>query len=117
MSDDAIGVWLVEAWTRLGTVKVRRMFGGAGVSIDGLSVGLLAEGELYLKVDGHSRPEFEERGLAPFIYHKDGKPYAMSYHRAPAELFDDPEEALIWGQRALQAARRAATSKPRVKRL
>jgi len=40
---------------------------------------------------------------------------AMSYYAAPAEIFDDPEEAAIWARRSFEAALRAAAAKPRRK--
>ena len=50
---------------------------------------------------------FEERGLPAFEYLKQGKPYRMSYHLAPEEIYDDPEIAADWARGAFAAALRA----------
>ena len=83
------------------------MFGGYGIYHDGLMFGLVADVALYLKVVAESIRAFETRGLEPFIYVKDGKPMRMSYHLAPEEIYDDPDAAREWAQRAFGAAVRA----------
>jgi DNA transformation protein len=83
------------------------MFGGHGVSVDGLSVGLIADDVLYLKCDGETVADFEAVGLEPFIFDKGGRPVAMSYRRAPDAALDDAELLRDWVMRALGAARRA----------
>ena len=110
MSDPLWG-WLDECLAPLGTLRIRRMFGGAGVSLDGLSIGLIADGVLYLKVDAETAPIFAAEGLEPFTFDKDGAPVALSYRRAPDAAFDDPEIMRDWVQLARAAAARA-THKP-----
>lgn len=94
----------------LGHVRIRAMFGGHGVSIDGLSVGLIADGTLYLKVDAQNEPRHTALGLGRFIYDGKGKPIAMSYAEIPPDAYDDPEVLTDWAEAALAAARR---SRPR----
>lgn len=94
-----------------GAIRVRRMFGGAGVYCDDLFFAILDDGVVYLKSDAHARAEFEARGLAPFTFEgKDGAPAVMAYYSAPEEIFDDDDELRAWTSRALDAARRAAGS-------
>lgn len=89
------------------------MFGGHGVFLDGVMFGLLADGDLYLKVDDENRGRFEEAGLAPFVYEGKHRPMQMSYHRAP-EPIEDWVLLEPWARSALDAARRAqAAKKPR----
>ena len=95
---------LLQPWA---VVRARRMFGGYGLFRDELMFGLMINDELYLKVDRQSEAEFAERGLEPFVYHKQGKPVTLSFRQAPAELFDDPDAAVEWAQRAWEAALRA----------
>jgi DNA transformation protein and related proteins len=102
--------YLRDAWAPLGPVTARKMFGGAGIYLDGVMVALWAD-ELFLKADTQSQPLFQAEGLGPFIYEKDGKPYAMSYWQAPDAVYDDPDEALRWGTIALEAARRSNRAK------
>lgn len=94
-----------------GSVAVKRMFGGHGVYLDGVFMAIVADDELYLKVDDVTRADFEAEGCAPFVYTKDGKDMAMSYHRAPGEAMDAPHLMRSWARRALEAALRARTLK------
>ena len=104
--------YLHEVFESFGPISSRKMFGGYGIYHDGLMFGLVADDELFLKVDDQSRAQFEARGLDAFEYvKKDGKSAKMSYHRAPEEIFDDPDEAKTWAMIAFDAALRAR--KPR----
>ena len=107
---------LPDLFHGLGTIRVRRMFGGHGVYADELFFAIVDDGVLYLKADGLTAPHFEERGLGKFEYVKDGRVMKMAYFTAPEEVFDDPEEALRWGRMALDAALRAAHRAPRAAR-
>jgi DNA transformation protein and related proteins len=105
--------FLRDALAGLGPVVVRRMFGGAGISCDGVMFALVADNTLYLKADAESRAAFEAEGLGPFVYEGRGKPVAMSYWRAPERLLDESDELLAWARTALAVAHREATAKPR----
>jgi len=100
-----------------GAIRVRRMFGAAGVYCDDSFFAVLDDGVIYLKADAETRSDFEARGLLPFTFEgKDGAPVSMAYYAAPEEIFDDDDELRAWTLRALEAARRAAgrsRSKPR----
>lgn len=92
-----------------GEVRARRMFGGYGLYHCDLMFGLVADDALYLKADDTSAPWFRERSLAAFEYMKQGKPTKLSYYAAPEQMFEDPEEAILWASRACEAALRART--------
>lgn len=101
---------LAELLEPLGAVRTKRMFGGAGVFLDGTMFGLIFEDVLYLKADGENRGDFEDRGLRPFTYTKKSRkePVQLSYFEAPEELLDDTDGLCDWAGKAWQAARRAA---------
>lgn len=104
---------LQDALTPLGPVVVKRMFGGAGLFLDGLMFALISDDALYFKVDGENRGRFEAEGMSPFSYVKaGGRTAVMSYWQAPERLFDDPDEMLSFATDAVGAARRAAARKP-----
>lgn len=103
--------YLHEVLAEFGPIRSRRMFGGHGIYHQDLMFGLVADDELYLKVDTQSLPEFEAAGLDAFEYVKNGKQYKMSYHRAPESIFDDPEDARHWADLGFDAALRAASKK------
>jgi len=96
-----------EVLAPLGPIRSRKMFGGYGIYHQDLMFGLVADDELYFKVDAESKPLFLEHDLGPFEYNKDGKIMPMSYHRAPEEIYDDPEQAQIWAEIGFAAALRA----------
>lgn len=91
-------------------LRIRRMFGGAGIYSGELFFAILADDTMYLKVDDGNRAGFEERGLLRFAYEtKAGRTGTMSYYPVPSESMDDPEALSPWARGALDAARRAAT--------
>ena len=105
--------WLQDLFGGLGPVRVRPMFGGAGVYVGELMIGLLDREEtLYLRGDDETRARFEAAGSAPFIYPaRGGAEMVMSYWRAPEEALEAPEIAIVWGRLALDAAVRKQAAK------
>ena len=55
---DAFHEFVMELFTPMGPVSVRRMFGGAGVFKDGLMFALLSDDVIYLKTDAALRAAF-----------------------------------------------------------
>ncbi|MGJ7529941.1 TfoX/Sxy family protein [Variovorax sp. GB1P17] len=98
---------LHEIFERLGRIETRRMFGGHGVWHEGRMIALVARDTLYLKADAESATHFDQQNLPPFTYERQGKSMPMSYRQAPADLFEDREEAALWGRRAYEAALRS----------
>lgn len=105
--------FVTELFRGLGPVTIKRMFGGAGVYRDGLMFALIAEESLYMRVDGTTRADYEAEGSKPFTFEmKGGRTAQMAYFALPDRLYDEPDEAVRWGARALDAARRHRTTKP-----
>lgn len=100
----------------LGPCVARRMFGGYGISTDGLTVAILADlgaGEkLWLKADEASRRVFEAAGCERFVYLAKGKSMSMNYYSAPDEAMESPALMAPWGRLALAAALKARQAKP-----
>lgn len=97
----------------LGTPTSRAMFGGHGIYVDGVIVGLVDEDVLYLKVDDGNLARFEEGGGRPFTYeHKEKGTVAMSYWTVPADVLEDPEALTEWAHTSLEASLRSKTKKP-----
>ena len=100
----------------LGPVRIRRMFGGAGLFLDDVMFALIAGDQLYFKVDEATRPDFEAEDKGPFTYTRAGTQQALtSYYEAPVSLFDDPDQMLQWSRRAADVAFAAAKTKPKNK--
>lgn len=111
MADPSFLTFVLEVLAPLGRLSARRMFGGHGLFHEGLMFGLVFREQLYLKVDGQSQQQFEAAGLPPFSYTRQGKVVALSFHRAPDSVFDEPDQARHWGRLALDAAFRVKTAK------
>ena len=102
-----------EVLSPLGRITARRMFSGAGIYCDGVIFALHLRDALYLKADAASKPLFEAEGLGPFTYDtKHGERRITSYWRAPERLFDEPDEFVEWGRRALAVSRAASVKSP-----
>ena len=98
-----------ELFSEFGPIDVRRMFGGAGIFVDGRMIALIAREVIHLKADAETIPDFEREGLGPFSYAtKHGEHKLTSYWRMPERLYDDPEELAQWARRAHAVARRVA---------
>ena len=90
-------------------LRIKRMFGGAGIYSGDLFFAILVEDTLYLKVDDGNRAAYQERGIQPFLYEgKDGRRATMGYYPVPPELLDDPDALAPWARQTIDAARRAA---------
>lgn len=108
---------LTDLLTPLGAVRIKRMFGGFGVYVSELFMGIVYDGQLYLKVDEQTKPAFEARGLAPFTIEHRGRMMSMAYHLAPEEALGSSIKMKPWATLALQAAQRAAIAKPARKKI
>jgi DNA transformation protein and related proteins len=90
-------------------LRIKRMFGGAGVYSGDLLFAILVEDTLYLKVDDGSRGGYEVLGIQPFAYvRKDGRMATMSYYPVPSEILDNPDALAPWARKAMDAAQRGA---------
>lgn len=97
-----------------GVAEARRMFGGHGIYVDGLIVGIVIADALHLKTDAQTRAAFVERGLAPFVYTSARKgTVATSYYAPPEEALESRAEMAPWLRLALAASRRAAGKRVR----
>lgn len=97
-----------------GPCTAKRMFGGFGISTDGLTIAIIADlgsGQtLWLKASETTRELFEAEGCARFTYPVKGVPKSMNYYAAPAEALESPGLMLPWARRAVEAAVEARTN-------
>jgi len=98
---------LHEIFERLGRIEARRMFGGHGIFHDGRMIAIVIGDTLYLKSDAESAPHFDRLALPHFTYERQGRPTRLSYREAPADVFEDRDEAARWGRLAYEAALRS----------
>jgi DNA transformation protein len=99
--------YIIEILSPFGAVRLRAMFGGHGVYLDGLFVAIIVNGTLYFKTDEKTRPLFIEKACRPFAYELKGKRVSMSYYEAPSDAVDSSDAIEPWLKLAKQAAMRA----------
>jgi DNA transformation protein and related proteins len=89
----------------VGAVTVKRFFGGAALVTDGMQIGFVMKGSLYLRVDNAGRAAFEALGLSPFAYAGGSKTVTVaSYYEAPEEILEDDEQLCEWVAKARRAS-------------
>ena len=97
-----------ELLSTVGPCVARRMFGGYGISTDGLTLAILADlgqGEkLWLKANPDTSPVFETAGCQRFTYLAKEKVRSMGYYSAPDAAMESVQEMEPWARLALQAA-------------
>lgn len=113
--DPDFGEWVREHFATLGPLEIKRMFGGAAVYANGLIFALLDDGVIWLKADEVNAPLLVEAGARQFTYPtRGGATMAMAYWSLPESALDDPDEAVDWARKSIDAAlRKAAARKPR----
>ena len=109
-----------ELLSSLGRVQAKRMFGGWGLSMEGLTVAIvtdLGDGDtLWLKADDQSRASFEAAGCKRFSYPMrrggETRVQSMNYYSAPEDAMDSAHAMAVWARLALQSAVTARAAKP-----
>lgn len=113
---DEFAAHCVELLQSLGPVQARRLFGGHGLHLGDLMVGLIFAEQLYLKTDAQSQPLWEAAGASAFTYtsrrEEQVKTVTMSYWTPPAEAIESPALMAPWARLALEAALRVRAAKP-----
>lgn len=94
----------------LGEVQAKRMFSGWGLSVDGLTVAIIAWDRLYLKVNAQTQPHFAAAGCQLFEYEAKGKTRRLQYYTAPDSALESRAAMQAWAELAMQAA--VAARKP-----
>ncbi|MEM9140547.1 MAG: TfoX/Sxy family protein [Pseudomonadota bacterium] len=109
--------YLVDLFSGLGPVRIRRMFGGAGLYLDDACFALVLSGdEILMRGDAEVGPRYEEEGSTQWIYDGGARgAVAMPYWRLPDSAMDDPEEAVTWARLSLGPAQKAAAEKAAAK--
>lgn len=114
---DPFHEFVAELFEPLGHIHIKRMFGGAGVYARGVMFALLADEQIFLKVDDALREQLEEKGSPSFRFKKkDGSIAEMGYLLLPDAAMDEPDEANEWGRKALDVALKAKASKRKSKK-
>lgn len=104
-----------ELFAGMGPLKIKRMFGGAGVWSGEQIFALLADEVIYLKTDAVLRAALEAEGGEVFQWTnpKTGVINEMQYVSLPSEALDDPDLATSWARQALDVGLKASAAKSR----
>lgn len=116
--DNPLHSYVEDLFANLGRIRIRKMFGGAGVYSGQDMFALIDKDRVYIKSDDALKEDLESEGGKPFEWTnpKTGKTMRMSYVSLPDQALDSREEASAWGRKALDVAiqaRRAKVKSPR----
>ena len=102
-----------ELFAPLAPLRIKRMFGGAGVWSGEQIFAILADDVIYLKADAGLRAALEAEGGEVFVWTnpKTGKTNEMQYVSLPSAALDDPDQAADWARRALDVGLKATKAK------
>lgn len=116
--DNPFHTYVEDLFANLGRIRIRKMFGGAGVYSGEDMFALIDKDRVYVKSDDSLKQHLESAGGEPFEWTNPstGKTIRMSYVSLPVNALDDRDEASAWGRKALDVAiqaRRAKVKSPR----
>jgi DNA transformation protein len=86
-------------------VRIRAMFGGRGLYLEGGFFGLIYDGKVYFRTDAESRHDYLARGMTAF--QPPGRPPGPRTvgrnFEVPADVLDDAALLRAWALRAVEA--------------
>lgn len=113
--DSPFADYCCELLASAGPCRARRMFGGWGISTEGLTIAIVADlgsGEkLWLKADDETRSRYEAARCERFTYVAQGRERSMNYYSAPEETLESPQLMAPWARQALDCALRAHSAR------
>ena len=114
-ADLSFAHYCCELLGSVGPCTPRRMFGGFGISTEGLNIALLANlgggDTLWLKADEETRELFEAAGCKPFVYEAKGKAMKLNYYSAPEDAMESAQLMAHWARLSLACALKARAAK------
>lgn len=105
--------YVMDQLKEVGRVQPKRMFGGAGLYVDGVFMAIIADDTLYFKVDDSNRKDYEDVGMGPFrpSFKKSKRNAPMSYYEVPVDVLEDEEALGEWAVKAMKVALSKKTAK------
>ena len=116
--DNPFHTYVEDLFASVGRIRIRKMFGGAGVYSGEDMFALIDKDRVYVKSDDALREDLEQEGGEVFEWTNPntGKTIQMSYVSLPVNALDNRDEASNWARKALDVAvqaRRAKVKSPR----
>lgn len=84
-----------------GNVHIKRMFGGVALYKEEFAFGMIANDEVYLKVDETNKIKFLKADSTPLKPFKNNAT-VLSFYNVPADVFDNSEEFISWANESLE---------------
>lgn len=98
---------LTEVLNKIDGVTAKAMFGGWGIYRSGIFFAMIANGELFFKVDPSNRNDYMRFGSKQFIYiSPDGRSMKMEYYQLPGEIMESGDVS-EWVEKSYQIALKA----------
>lgn len=98
MTDTSFLDFVLEQLDEMRGLKVRQMFGGHGLYLDGAFFAIVHKGALYFRTDEQSRAVFVRAGSRPF--NPKGRLELHRYYAVPADVLEDARTLCIWAKAA-----------------
>lgn len=103
---DSFRMFVLDQLADVEDVVPRSMFGGVGLYHRGVFFGIIAGDVLYLKVDDHTRRDYERAGSGPFMPYPE-RGGTMQYYAVPLDVLESSVELTRWARQAIRVAERA----------
>jgi DNA transformation protein len=105
--------YVLELLAGFGKLEMKRMFGGALLSRNGVSFAVLDDDTFFLKADTALGAELQEQGSKPWHYSvkKDGTIRDVAYWSLPDTAADDADEAVALARRSFAICTMTAKAK------
>lgn len=107
--NDFLAYVLYDVMAGINGVTSRRTIGGSFILYkDGIIFGLVAESQLYFKVDEQNKQLFIDRQSRPFTYqNQEGTDVALSYFEVPDEVLENKQLLREWIDQSCAASTRS----------
>lgn len=108
--------YILEKLEPHGPIRARAMFGGFGIYYADVMFALIADNELYFRVDEETEKAFLRYESKRFIYDGMKKPVSLPYQTLPEEILENSQELPQWIETAYQTAlkhKKPQKSKPK----
>ncbi len=109
-NDEFLG-FVLDQMAALGSLRARRMFGGAGIYCGETFFAIVSGDMLYFKVDKHNRPAYSAAGMAPFAPFPN-RPTMLNHFTVPSDVIEDAARLVAWARDSISVARNVV-NKPR----
>ena len=101
--------YVIEQLSHNSPILTKRMFGGVGIYADGLFFAVIANDQLYFKVDDTNRQDYIEAGMEPFRPFDGDRP--MKYWEVPVQVLEDLDQLKVWQDKSIVVAQHAKKGK------